>query len=121
MSERARQAVEHAQPFLPWVGLAGMTAVAAFGNVGPQLMRLLLEWGVGLLIFLAFMQYAPALLRAQQHQAVATEKLAASHMAVATEMGQLRQRDDLKFEQILLGQQLILDRLNAMEDQRGQS
>ena len=115
MTDRARAVAATAQPFLPWVGLAAMTGVAAFGNVGPEMMKLLLQWGPGLLIFLTIVQHLPSLVRAQQAQAAANQQQAVAMVSLASELQNLPRRDDMKFQDLLIGQELIIKDLAELK------
>lgn len=105
-----------AKEFLPWGGLAAFTLAAVFGDLGPDLKKLLVEWGPGVLIFLVVMQHAPALVRAQQRQADAMGAQAGAMTALTRELQELPRRDDLKFQDLVIGQELILRKLGELED-----
>lgn len=105
---RVDQARVVAKELLPWGGLATFIVAAVFGELGPELKKLLIEWGPGLLIFLVVMQQAPAFVRATQRQADAMS-------ALAGEFKELPRRDDLKFQDLALGQELILRKLAEID------
>lgn len=105
MIERLR---ELAKDLLPWAALAGFTGAALWGDIGPELRELLLKWGPGLLIFLAVIQYAPAFVRAVQKQADAMA-------GVAADLRELPRRDEMKFEDLRIGQELILRELAELK------
>jgi len=101
MVERARHA---AQEFLPWAALAVFTGAAIWADIGPEMRELLFKWGPGLLIFLVIAQHVPTLVRAQARQADAMG-------AVARQLEDLPRRDELKFQDVIIGQELILREL----------
>lgn len=93
---------------LPWVALAGLLQVAAFGGIGGDMRELLLKWGPGLLIFLVVAQQVPAFVRATQRQADAMS-------AMAQELREVPRRDEFKFQDLLIGQELILRELGELK------
>lgn len=99
--ERWREA---AKELLPWGALAAFTAVATWGDVGPEMRELLLKWGPGLLIFLVVVQHLPAAVKALQKQADAIT-------ALSVDLKDLPRRDEMKFQDLALGQELILREL----------
>ncbi len=105
---RVDQARAVAKDLLPWGGLAAFIATAVFGDLGPELKTLVIQWGPGLLVFLVVAQHAPSFVRAAQRQADAMT-------SVARELGELPRRDDLKFQDLAVGQELILRKLGELE------
>jgi hypothetical protein len=93
---------------MPWLALAGLTSAAVVGDLAPELKELLIKWGPGLLIFVVVVQQAPAFVRAQEQQA--------AHLGALTRVVErLPNRDELRFDAVLTGQQVILDRLEEIE------
>jgi hypothetical protein len=97
-----------AQDLLPWAALAAFTGVAVVGDVGPDMRELLLKWGPGLLIFLVIVQHVPTFVRASQRQADAM-------MAMARQLEELPRRDEFKFQDLMIGQELMLRKLADIE------
>jgi hypothetical protein len=93
---------------LPW-GILGLLGASALGgNVSEGIHRLIQQNGAVLLLVAIIIQYAPRAIDAQKAQASAMADLAAA-------VRNAPQRSDLKFDEILIGQQLILDRQEALE------
>jgi len=93
---------------LPWgvIGLMGASALG--GSVSESVERLVQQNGAVLLLVALVIQYAPRAIDAQRAQAAA---LAA--MAAAVENA--TKDSDRKLEELLVGQQLILDRMEQHE------
>jgi hypothetical protein len=97
-----------AKELLPWGALAAFTGAAVWGDVGPEMRELLLKWGPGLLIFLVIAQSVPPFVRAAQKQADAMAML-------ARELHEVPRRDEFKFQDLLIGQELILRELAELK------
>lgn len=83
-------------------------------NLPPWVIDMLKQWGPAGVLILGFVYYVPrdslpALVRSQQAQAVAMTSIAESLRA-------LPQKDDLKFQEIIVGQEMLNERLDTITD-----
>lgn len=86
-------------------------AVMLWADLPERVTQQLALWGPGLLVilmgFYIVQRFAPPFIEAQKDQAVAMTR-------VADALGQLPQKEDLKFEQLAVGQQLIAQEMDGM-------
>ncbi len=114
--------LEAGRVLLPWVAFTALLGIGAVGDIGPELKELLIQWGPGLLIFLVVAQHVPGFVRAAQRQADAmtivareSQKQADAITAVARDLEELPRRDEMKFEDLRIGQELMLRKLGEIE------
>ena len=96
-----------ASSILPW-GILGLMGASALGSgVSESVQKLVQQNGAVLLLVALLLQYLPRWLEVQMQQAAALSKL-------ATAVTELPKREDLKFEQVLIGVQYVADQVKRL-------
>lgn len=92
---------------LPWAGMTGMGYLLVTGELAQEAQKALVLWGPAILLIFMGWQYLPSFIESQKQNAAAMTDVAAS-------LRNLPQRDELRFQEILIGQQLTLDEIKAI-------
>ncbi|MFQ5701486.1 MAG: hypothetical protein ACE5HU_06560 [Acidobacteriota bacterium] len=97
---------------LPWATLLGLGYLVVNGELAQEVQKALILWGPGIVLIFMAWQYLPKFIDSQNRQASALSDLAGSVRDQGT--GYERALGEIQH-----GQQVILDRLEHLKEQRG--